>query len=153
MILAIIPVIFIDLGVRPLRSEHFNYFDRNVWHFQSVDILLLYIKSNLLRLHWGTIMLQTISKLEFGCNISTILSNWNNWFCSRKLTPLLQGRKMRNIDVEQEKFRAGEKFLKNVEIFQHVWSSRYLVESWKKLFGFFFFFFYNNDDHILKTNN
>ena len=65
-------------------------------------------------------MLQTISKLEFGCNISTILSNWNNWFCSRKLTPLLQGRKMRNIDVEQEKFRAGEKFLKNVEIFQHV---------------------------------
>ena len=140
MTLAIIPVIFIDLGVRPLRSEHFNYFDRNVWHSQSVDILLLYIKSNLLRLHWGTIMLQTISKLEFGCNISTILSNWNNWFCSRKLTPLLQGRKMRNIDVEQEKFRAGEKFLKNVEIFQHVWSSRYLVESWKKLFGFFFFF-------------
>ena len=36
--------------------------------------------------------------------------------------------------MEQEKFGAGQNFVKNVEIFQDVWASRYLVESWKKLF-------------------
>ena len=32
----------------------------------------------------GTIMLQTISKLKFWCNVSTNWSKCKNWFCSRK---------------------------------------------------------------------
>ena len=66
---------------------------------QSIDILTLYIKSNFLRFHCGTITLQTKSKLTFWCNVSTNLSNCKNWFCSRKKTLLVQGRKIRNNGV------------------------------------------------------
>ena len=91
---------------RTLMSEHFNHFDQKVWYLQSVDIPVLYIKSNFLRLHSGTIMLQTKSNLKFWCNISTNWSNCKNWFCSSKKTLSVQGRKLKNIGVEQEKFWA-----------------------------------------------
>ena len=61
----------VKIIVRALRSEHFNHFDQKVWYPQSVDILVLYIRSSFLRLHCSTIMLQTKSKLKFWCNIST----------------------------------------------------------------------------------
>ena len=41
------------------------FIDYRVCCLQSVDILVLYIKSDFLRLYRGTIMLQTVSKLAF----------------------------------------------------------------------------------------
>ena len=109
-------------------SEHFNHFDQKVWYLQSVDIPVLYIKSNFLRLHCGTIMLQTKSNLKFWCNISTNWSNCKNWFCSRKKTLLVQGRKLKNIGVEQEKFELCKSFWKMLKYFNNfehpdIWSN------------------------------
>ena len=111
------------------RSEHFNHFDQNVWYPQSADILVLYIKNNFLCFHCGTIMLHSVSKLTFWCNVSIILSDWSNCLCSRKLTPFVEGREIRNIDVNKKNFELGKYFLKNVEIFQHVWALRYLKKT------------------------
>ena len=108
-----------DILARSLRSEHVNHFDQKVSYPQSVDILVLYIKSNFLRLHCGTIMLQAKSELKFWCNISTNLSNCKNWFCSRKKTLLVQGRKIRNIGVEQKNFELDKKFWKMLRDFSN----------------------------------
>ena len=113
---------------RAPSCEHFSHFDVMVWYPQSVDILVFYIKSNFLRLRCGTIMLQTISKLTFWSNISTILSNWNNWFCSRRLTPLVKGRKIETLTWNIKHIELGKifwKMLKYFNTFEH-----HIEENW-----------------------
>ena len=71
-----------------------------------------------LTLLYNAIILEAISKLVLWCNISTFLNNCNNWFCFNKLIPLVQGSKIRNIEVSNKKgFELDETFWKMLQYF------------------------------------